>query len=202
MRMVGVRKVSVQWIVFLLTGIFLVACDHKSGVAQQRQPVPFERTDECHLCGMAISSFPGPRGELFEHEVQEVRKFCSTRDLFAYYLQPENTHRVQEIYVHDMGQSPWDKPDDRYLINAREAWYVINHQLSGAMGPTLASFKEQGAAQAFSNTNGGSVIRFSDISLAMLTHLGEATLEKSPESAQIDTEQQGAVGDVPDGHQH
>jgi len=139
---------------------------------ESRQAVAFEDSDECHLCGMVITRFPGPKGEIFEQEVEQVRKFCSTRDLFSHYLQPENIHRVSDIYVHNMAKVPWAKPDDiGYMINAREAIYVINHKLSGAMGPTLASFGKETDAQAFITENGGEVMRFSEINLDMLASL-------------------------------
>jgi len=44
-----------------------------------------------------------------------VKKFCSTRDLFSFILDPEFQYQIKEIYVHDMSQVPWDSPDDATL---------------------------------------------------------------------------------------
>ena len=165
---------------FLLLGVmlFLVACGESDSLAEQsRQPVVYERADECHLCGMVITRFEGPKAQLYEREVQKVRKFCSTRDMFAYLLQPENSHRITDVYVHNMAQAPWANPDDSFMIDAREAWYVINHRQGGAMGPTLASFKQETDAANFIKTNGGSITRFEGVTLEMLMNLAGIALE-------------------------
>jgi copper chaperone NosL len=151
--------------------------------SDSRQAIAFEYADECHLCGMVITRFPGSKGQLYEQEVKTVRKFCSTRDMFSYYLQPENSHRATNIYVHNMAEVPWEKPDDSHLIDARKAWYVINHTLMGAMGPTLAAFETETSAQDFVKVNRGSIIVFSDITLDMLAKLnlsGEAAMSPHP----------------------
>ncbi|EAR08085.1 nitrous oxide reductase accessory protein NosL [Reinekea blandensis] len=127
-----------------------------------------ERSDQCHLCGMMIAGFPGPKGELVTKGATEVSKFCSTRDLFAFYLQPENQHRVIQLYVHDMSRSPWASPDDDHFIDARDAFYVVGSEKKGAMGDTLASFSSQSHAATFADTYGGTVYGFEDITLERL----------------------------------
>ena len=164
-----------------LCSVLLGGCSESQTQMTQesRKAIAFEDVDECHLCGMVITRFPGPKGQLYEQEVERVRKFCSTRDLFSHYLQPENIHRTIDIYVHNMAEVPWGKTDDRYMINAREALFVINHKLSGAMGPTLAAFGKKGEAQAFIDTHGGSIITFSDITLDMLATLAPVEMNMS-----------------------
>lgn len=177
-----IHKIKIAHKILLLVFglLYLTACGKNDSTEQQsRAAIPFERTDECHLCGMIITSFGGPKAELYEREVQNIRKFCSTRDMFAYLLQPENTHRITDIYVHDMAQAPWGSPDDKYLIDARNAWYVINHKLEGAMGPTLASFKDEKQAIEFKEINGGLIIRFEDITLKMLAELNTGMPENN-----------------------
>jgi copper chaperone NosL len=72
-----------------------------------------------------------------------------------------------------MGATDWGKPADTGFVDARKAWYVIDHPMTGAMGPTLASFKQQNAAQAFIEKHGGKLLRFEDISLEVLAKLGK-----------------------------
>ena len=75
-------------------------------------------------------------------------------------------------YVHDMGRAPaWDKPGDEDYVVADQAWYVIGHDMSGAMGPTLASFKEEAAARAFMQQHGGRLLRHEEINLSVLAEL-------------------------------
>jgi len=153
----------------LLTVAFtsLVSC---SDNAEQQQiihkAVAMESTDECHLCGMLITRFDGPKGEVFRKETgDQVFKFCSTRDMFSYYLDPEHKRNVAQMLVHDMSKMPWgsDSIDDKHFIDAKTAWYVSGSEKTGAMGETLASFSKEDDAKAFAKEFGGRVISFADI---------------------------------------
>ena len=75
----------------LLLTLALTACsDNSDQLKMLQQAVVIENGDECHLCGMLITHFDGPKGELFRKEQgDKVMKFCSTRDMFSYYLDPE-----------------------------------------------------------------------------------------------------------------
>lgn len=133
-----------------------------------RQAVAIESGDECHLCGMIITNFPGPKGEMYIKTSDMTKKFCSTRDLFSFILDPEYLHQVKEIYVHDMSKTPWTEPKDSYFIDAKKAWYVLDSSRSGAMGKTLASFGNESDAQAFKLEFGGQMHRFDEITMGML----------------------------------
>jgi copper chaperone NosL len=122
---------------------------------------------------MLISNFSGPKGELFRKgltkaEGDSVKKFCSTRDMFSFYLDPENKRNVTTILVHDMSKSPWKTPNDQYFIDARNAWFVAGSIKTGAMGKTLASFSKQKDAQTFAAEFGGKVINFTQVDLSVL----------------------------------
>lgn len=153
----------------VLAALLLAGCTQEpSETAERPDPVHFESADECHVCGMAITRFPGPKGEAFPENGGGVHKFCSTRDLFAWLLQPENKNRDHTVYVHDMARSDWHAPDDRHLVDARQAWYVVGSEKAGAMGPTLASFAHQDDAQAFAGDFGGEVLAFAEVTMAHL----------------------------------
>ncbi|ASP47492.1 nitrous oxide reductase accessory protein NosL [Cognaticolwellia beringensis] len=161
--------------VFLLLVLFAVfSCSEQS--EQQKiihQAVTIESADECHLCGMLISNFSGPKAELFRKGVttednNRVKKFCSTRDMFSFYLDPENNRNVTTILVHDMSKAPWDSPNDSYFIDARLAWYVVGSNLTGAMGKTLASFSTKTDADTFASEFGGNVIDFNAVNYQSL----------------------------------
>ncbi len=154
--------------------MFLSACFTSEETQESSHtPVVLESTDECHLCGMLITHFPGPKGELFRKEVsaeesKKARKFCSTRDMFSYYLDPEHKRNVTTVLVHDMSKSPWNTPNDDYFINAKNAWFVVGSEKRGAMGKTLASFSMKPDAEAFAQEHGGVVIAFEQITLSTL----------------------------------
>ena len=153
---------------FCLLLLGLSACGQEDTSSPIRQAVAMEHGNECHLCGMLIGNFPGPKGELYLKTDQIVKKFCSTRDLFSFLLDPEYQKQVKEIYVHDMAKSPWQAPQDSHFIDARQAWYVVGSSQTGAMGKTLASFGKQQDANAFAAEFGGQVYPFEQISLSML----------------------------------
>nr|WP_092013415.1 nitrous oxide reductase accessory protein NosL [Marinobacter daqiaonensis] len=156
-------------LILILTSI-LVACSGSEETAQARpDPVHFESGDECHVCGMAITRFPGPKGQAISGEESQVRKFCSTRDMFSWAMQPENINRDYTLYVHDMAQTDWEHPDDTALIDAREAWFVVGSERTGAMGPTLASFAAQSDAETFAGQYGGEVVPFDGITMEHLS---------------------------------
>lgn len=148
---------------------FLVACGEQEQQQMIQQAQAIERADECHLCGMLITNFSGPKGELYRKDRgDKVHKFCSTRDMFSFYLDPENKRNVTTIYVHDMSKMPWDEPDDGYFIDAKTAWFVVGSEKTGAMGKTLASFSQQSDALAFAKEFGGEVIDFNQVDQASL----------------------------------
>ncbi|WP_019029654.1 nitrous oxide reductase accessory protein NosL [Colwellia piezophila] len=158
----------------LFVHLFLTACsepDTKQKVVQNA--VAIESADECHLCGMLITNFSGPKGELYRKQLSQeqsdtVHKFCSTRDMFSFYLDPENKRNVTTMLVHDMSKSPWETPNDNYFIDAKVAWFVIGSEKTGAMGKTLASFSKKIDAQTFAKEFNGQVISFDQIDLAVL----------------------------------
>lgn len=150
----------------MLLTLGLTACGDTEQQVQALKPVAFHSDDECHVCGMLIGSFPGPKGEVVEQN--SVKKFCSTAELIGWWLQPENQLLSAKLYVHDMGRSEWAEPDDNYLIDATQAYYVAGTRLKGAMGVVLASFADEQAAQQLAAREGGRVLRFAEIDQQVL----------------------------------
>lgn len=159
----------ILWLIIMVTSLLMSACgDSPTELQLAQHAMTIERSDECHLCGMIISGFSGPKGQLYKRGNEQNMKFCSTRDMFAYLLDPEHEHAIQTVYVHDMAQGLWNTPDDEFFIDARTAWYVTGHNQKGAMGPTLASFSDKKVAISFANQYGGKLYRFEDIDLTLL----------------------------------
>lgn len=158
-----------RWLIITISLLMVSGCGETPTELQLTQhATTIERSDECHLCGMIIKGFPGPKGQLYKRGSEQDMKFCSTRDMFAYLLDPEHKHAIQTIYVHDMAQSVWDSPDDKFFINGRTAWYVAGHNRQGAMGPTLASFLNEEVAETFAKQYGGKIYPFEDINQTLL----------------------------------
>ena len=103
----------------LLLGLLLAACNEPETAQKSLAPVAFHDSDECHVCGMIITDFPGPKGQALDKAA--VKKFCSAAEMLGWWLQPENRIGGAKLYVHDMGRSEWLKPDDSHLIDASSA---------------------------------------------------------------------------------
>lgn len=162
-------KYTTQSLLILFIGLGLLACSEPKNEQKSFAPVAFHNTDECHVCGMIISDFPGPKGQAVD--AAGVKKFCSAAEMLGWWLQPENRIGNAKLYVHDMGRSQWATPDDNYLIDATQAFYVIglaNSGLKGAMGAVLAAFADEQAATQFAASHDAQVLRFDEIDQAVL----------------------------------
>lgn len=180
----GAGKGMFRSAIYLLTLLLMVSvysgCGKKEAEAERLPPVAIEKGDECHVCGMIITRFPGPKGEVYTRNASIPKKFCSTRDLFSYLLQPEVQAAVTQAYVHDMGATEWEHPSDSAFVDAREAWYAVGHPMKGAMGATLASFKEREAAQRFVDKHGGKLLGYEAITMEVLNSLDDGGMESHP----------------------
>lgn len=163
-------------VLVIAAGLLLVACSKHSDRAVRQPPVAIRPGDTCAVCGMYITHYPGPRGEAYIQGQKVPLKFGSTRDFFAYVLQPQHKPMLETLYVQDMAATSWKHPEGHW-IDARTAWYVPESALPGAMGPTLASFLHHKDAVAFARRYGGKVIRFDDVTDRLIT---DFSMQKMP----------------------
>lgn len=158
-------------------GLWLTGCSEESKEPVNTDPVAFHAGDECHVCGMLITEWPGAKGQSINQHDGETLKFCSTVDLFSWWLQPENKTLQAQIYVHDMAKTHWDTPEDEHLMDARQAWYVTGSDLHGAMGPSLVSYSDKSAAEKLAQERGGRVLSFAEIDLTVLQEIAKTSHE-------------------------
>ncbi|GIU15307.1 nitrous oxide reductase accessory protein NosL [Shewanella glacialipiscicola] len=153
----------------LLLLIPLLLTGHKSEATEQiHQAEMIHEHDRCHLCGMVITKYPGPKGQVHLKADKMVPKFCSSRDMFNFALQSENKRQIDYMMVHDAATTNWDQPDDSAFIDAKSAFYVYGTTKKAVMGPAVAPFSTQAAAEAFAKEYGGRVLTFNDITLELL----------------------------------
>jgi len=81
---------TVRAVAGLMMCLLLTACDNPAQATYSDAATAFHPSDECHVCGMIIDGFPGPKGEVVERA--GVKKFCSTAEMIGWWLQPENHH--------------------------------------------------------------------------------------------------------------
>lgn len=180
------KKESVELfsIVNVVLGLLIVfglsACSQQESAEPVVQvPVHIHDGQECDLCGMIISEFPGPKGQLFTRGNKHPLAFCSTRDMFAYALQPEHKHRVQSIFVHDVATAEWSDMSSAKYVDATSAFYVVGHSQLGAMGPTLAAFSDRTAAEHFTHHFGGEVKTYEEIDQTVLNSMNHMDMQHS-----------------------
>ncbi|MGS0675133.1 nitrous oxide reductase accessory protein NosL [Shewanella sp. 0m-4] len=147
---------------------FMFACSQGDAAVQSTQAEPIHDHDRCHLCGMMITKYPGPKGQLRLKNESIVPKFCSTRDMFNFALQPENKRQITQLKVHDMAQTDWQQPDDQSFIDATSAWYVYGTSKQAVMGPAVASFSSKESATQFAQEFGGAVLTYEQITIELL----------------------------------
>lgn len=148
----------------------LTACGKQEAVTVHCAPQPIVDGDECAVCGMFITEYPGPKAQVCLRDGR-VLKFCSTNDLFVWALQPESIPLLLRAYVHDMGRTDWEQPRDDAFIEADIAVFVSDTPLQGAMGPALVSFGSREAAETFMQEHGGRAMAYSEVDWDVLNAL-------------------------------
>ncbi|WP_445000901.1 nitrous oxide reductase accessory protein NosL [Halomonas mongoliensis] len=157
----------------------LAGCGGEEEVAVVCEPQPIVPGDECVVCGMFITEYPGPKAQVCTRNGQ-VLKFCSTSDLFVWLLQPDSVPQLRKAYVHDMGMTDWEHPSDDAFIDAELAVYVTEHPVMGAMGPTLATFGSEEDAKAFMAEQGeGRLLGYEEVDVQVINDLARAHIRRT-----------------------
>ncbi|CAB1370897.1 nitrous oxide reductase accessory protein NosL [Denitratisoma oestradiolicum] len=162
-----------RYSLFLIFAL-LAGCSPQGGGGTQA--LDFSQDTACALDGMVLAEFPGPKGQI-HYEGASPEFFCDTVEVLAALLQPEQARKVKAAYVQDMGTTDWEKPRGHW-VEARQAFYVKDSSLRGAMGPTLVSFASEAAAKAFVAKQGGTVLRFAQVTPDMVHLDGGALHDK------------------------
>ena len=110
--------------------------------------------------------FPGAKAQI-HYKNGKIDSFCSTLDMFLFYLQPDRPRNIAAIYVNDMGKADWDHPGNHWL-DARKASYVYGGDIMVLMGEALVPFSDLKDAGAHVKDHGGKIIRFDDVTMDML----------------------------------
>lgn len=169
------RFALIEGLLAVLLVMLLAACGRAQPPPVQ-SALDIHKGDACAVCGMYIEAGPGPRAEAWLQGYKAPLKFGSTRDFFAFVLDPENRARLQQLLVQDSARIHWQHPSNAAstFVDARSAWYVAWQPLTGLMGPTFASFAVREDAVAFIRARGGELLRFSDVTPQLTSLLGSA----------------------------
>jgi len=156
-----------------LGALALAGCGRSPEAHLGNAPLEIDPHTSCSLDGMLLSDFPGPKGQIHYVQDRHVDWFCDTVELLSAMLAPEQIRAIKSAWVQDMAQADWDRPQGHWT-DARLAWFVLGSRRKGSMGPTAATFATEADAGAFVQTHGGQVLRFADITPAMVDLTGGA----------------------------
>jgi copper chaperone NosL len=141
----------------------LAACSHPAARLAAQEPGD---DTACAVDGMLLKDFPGPKAQVHYAE-GKPDFYCDMMDLFSALLAPEQKRATAAVFVQDMGKTSWEHPSGNW-IDAKSAFYVAGSRKQGSMGPTFGTFSRSEDAQSFVAKEGGRVLRFDEITLAML----------------------------------
>lgn len=150
----------------------LYACSGEQG-SVAAGPAEIVPGTACDLDGMLLADYPGPKGQILYADAKEPVFFCDTVELVSTLLRPEQVRAVKGAWVQDMGKADWKQPRGHW-IDAKAAFFVRGSRKHGSMGPTLATFAQEADATKFAGEHGGKVVRFTDITPAMVDLSGGA----------------------------
>lgn len=156
-----------------LAAVALAGCGRKDEAADAGRPHEIAAQSSCSLDGMLLADYPGPKGQIIYRGDSQVNWFCDSVELLNALLKPEQVRPLLTAHVQDMAKADWDKPVGHW-VDARQAFYVLGSKRHGSMGPTAASFAEEGAAKAFAAQWGGRVLRYAEIKPEMVDLSGGA----------------------------
>ena len=157
----------------LSTAGLLSGCGDKAAEQTSLAPVEIDRSTSCELDGMLLADYPGPKAQVRFAGQDKPSFLCDTVELFATLLAGEQVRAAQAVYVQDMGQADWNAPKGHW-IDAKTAVYVVGGKRHGSMGPTIGSFAQEADAKKFAGEYGGKVLRFAEITPAMVDLSGGA----------------------------
>ena len=121
---------------------------------------------KCPVCGMFVSKYPKWVTQM-EHD-GEIYYFDGVKDMMKYYIFdgdfPYDRTHISQMVVSDYYTLE--------MIEAKEAFYVLDSDVFGPMGHELVPFKsEKKAKQFLSEHNGKSIVKFDEISDTVLMKL-------------------------------
>ena len=128
----------------LLALIILSGCGDKEEAGVADLPRDLTREEVCMIDGMILLDYPGPKGQLF-FKNGEAQFFCDTKGLISTLYDPDYKVKIKRAYVQDFGGREWGSYSGRW-IDVNKAFLVLDSNIFGAMGPTMATFRTRADA--------------------------------------------------------
>jgi copper chaperone NosL len=154
---------SIFYLVFIFA-ISFFSCQSKQEKKQEASNKITANT-RCQTCGMPSQEYPKWQVKHLKNQVESY--FCSPRCMFvAATKTPTNISLQDTIWAVDYYEQK--------KIDALQAFYVINSDITGPMGHDFVPFATQNAAQDFLQEHKGTkIVTFKDVTPDMITTLGK-----------------------------
>ncbi|MGD0282814.1 MAG: nitrous oxide reductase accessory protein NosL [Dissulfurispiraceae bacterium] len=139
-----------------------------SPAAGQRNPVTPAKDDKCPVCGMPVTIYPDIIAEIIFKD-GTYAAFDGAKDMFRYYLNmkkynpSKSINDIDSIYVHEYY--------DLKFIDGRKAYYIMGSDVHGPMGRELIPLRTEEDAEAFRYDHKGTILRFEDVTEAVVKAL-------------------------------
>jgi copper chaperone NosL len=129
---------------------------------------------------MIVEDHAGPKSQIFLKGQSKPLWFTTARDGVAFLRLPEETRPIHAFYVSAVDLGGWQNPeaDTANMIEAEQAWFVIESEKMGSMGaPEAIPFSMERLANEFAAQNGGRVLRLGDIPEAYILGHGQVGID-------------------------
>lgn len=182
----------------LLVGVGIgiaMTCAGCVGDNDQPDPISIAEGNQCDNCDMSIRTHPGPVGQAFypderptdvpDDRPDGVTRFCSSWCLYAFTLDMSDLESLDPAISYATDYSTVDYGIDESgptpAITAHfdadsfapvdELTFVVDSEVTGAMGRSLIGFSDAGEADEFVEDYGGETYTDSDISRQLIQAL-------------------------------
>jgi copper chaperone NosL len=144
-------------------GLAVSACKKQQAETTPPAPRPISAAATAEFCGMGLLEHPGPKAQIFVRDRPDPYWFSTVRDAIAFTRLPEMPKDIAVIWVSDMARAhDWQQPDA--WVEASRAVFVIGRRRrSGMETDEAVPFGDADAARLFAETEGGRMVRLSEI---------------------------------------
>jgi len=134
-----------------------------------KQPMEIPENVSCGKCGMYPARYPRWQSQIiFKDGLMTPFDGCKCMFNFLSAMGDfDKTHSRDDVsvaWVKDFNSGTW--------INAADAYYVVGSNMMGPMGKELIPFTEQTAAMKFQQEQGGTMMKYGEITPDVLKTLG------------------------------
>jgi copper chaperone NosL len=133
-----------------------------------KEPMEIAENVSCGKCGMYPANYPRWHTQIiFKDDVMTAFDGCKCMFNFLFAIEKfDKIHSRNDVavaWVKDFDSGKW--------LNAEDAYYVVGSDMMGPMGKELIPFADQAAAMKFNQEQGGTMMKYAEITPEVLETL-------------------------------